>query len=324
MLLSGNWLAILITTLIAFGLPALLHVLLYRSSPAALSNDFLLLGPSGSGKTAFCSLVRNASADSRCSFSATMLTLCLLNRQVEGKSTASPKPARETHTSQSSTYFSATLPPEIKTKSNRYRSVNDPSLSDTSKNPVRYRIRDTPGHGKLRGAQGMAQLSAMCDVKKPKTNARGIIYMLDAATLSETEFLADAAAYLYDVLLHLQHRAATSSKLPNIPVLVAANKTDLFTALPADTVKEKLETEIERHRDSKRRGLLNASANAAADDDEPDVLGGDGGQGQFSFKAFEEDTNVIVDVIGGSVKTDVEASPAAGVQGWEEWIASCL
>ena len=170
----------------------------------------------------------------------------------------------------------------------------------------------------------MAQLSAMCDVKKPKTNARGIIYMLDAATLSETEFLADAAAYLYDVLLHLQHRAATSSKLPNIPVLVAANKTDLFTALPADTVKEKLETEIERHRDSKRRGLLNASANAAADDDEPDVLGGDGGQGQFSFKAFEEDTNVIVDVIGGSVKTDVEASPAAGVQGWEEWIASCL
>ena len=77
MLLSGNWLAILITTLIAFGLPALLHVLLYRSSPAALSNDFLLLGPSGSGKTAFCSLVRSASANSSYSSSTMLLTLYL-------------------------------------------------------------------------------------------------------------------------------------------------------------------------------------------------------------------------------------------------------
>lgn len=59
-LLSGNWVGIVITALIAFGLPALLHLLLYKAAPTAVSDDFLLLGPSGSGKTAFCSLVRDA------------------------------------------------------------------------------------------------------------------------------------------------------------------------------------------------------------------------------------------------------------------------
>lgn len=164
----------------------------------------------------------------------------------------------------------------------------------------------------------------MCDLKKPKANARGIIYMLDAATLSENEFLADAAAYLYNVLLHLQHRAAISKKKPNISVLVAANKTDLFTALPAGAVKEKLETEIERIRQSKRRGLLDASANPAADDEGSEVLGGDSGQGQFGFKLLEEEAGVTVDVLGGSVNTDDETNPASGVLRWEEWIASCL
>lgn len=59
-LLDGNLVAIAVTTLIAFGLPVLLHFLFYRSVASPPLSNFLLLGPSGAGKTALLSLVRPA------------------------------------------------------------------------------------------------------------------------------------------------------------------------------------------------------------------------------------------------------------------------
>lgn len=56
-LLDGNPIAILVTVLIAFGLPLLLHYFLYRSAASPTSSFFILLGPSGAGKTALFSLV---------------------------------------------------------------------------------------------------------------------------------------------------------------------------------------------------------------------------------------------------------------------------
>ncbi|KAL1958097.1 hypothetical protein VTO42DRAFT_5137 [Malbranchea cinnamomea] len=298
LLLSGNWIAITVTAVVVFGLPMLLHYLLYRAPAVARSSDFLLLGPSGAGKTAFCSL-------------------------LEQKASGASKPPHQTHTSQTGNFVTAIVPPGIKTKSDRYRSVNDPTLSAPT-----FRIRDTPGHGKLRSAQGIALVSSMSDVKKPKANARGIIFMLDAATLSESDGLRDAAVYLHDVLLILQQRvykggSFVTKRVPSIPVLVAANKQDLFTALPAEAVKVKLEEEIERHRQSKRRGLLDASENPTGDE-EPEILGGDEGRRPFSFAMLQEEVGVSVDVIGGAVRTDEGADPSAGVRAWEEWIASCL
>jgi signal recognition particle receptor subunit beta len=56
---SPNLTTILITILVALGLPILLHNLLYRQAAASTSlPTFLLVGPSGSGKTAFTTLVR--------------------------------------------------------------------------------------------------------------------------------------------------------------------------------------------------------------------------------------------------------------------------
>lgn len=168
----------------------------------------------------------------------------------------------------------------------------------------------------------------MSDVKKPRSNTPGIIYMLDAATLSENEALRDAATYLHDILMVLQQRVYqdghfVSRKVGSIPVLVAANKQDLFTALPVEAVKAKLEEEIERYRQSKRRGLLDASENPTGDDG-PDVLGGDGGEQKFSFEMLEKEIGLSVDVLGGAVKSDEGADPSAGVRRWEEWVASCL
>jgi signal recognition particle receptor subunit beta len=56
---SPNLTTILITIVVALGLPILLHTLLYRQAAASTSlPTFLLVGPSGSGKTAFTTLVR--------------------------------------------------------------------------------------------------------------------------------------------------------------------------------------------------------------------------------------------------------------------------
>ena len=55
---SPNPLTILITLIVALGLPILIHIILYKKAAAAAQiPTFLLVGPSGSGKTAFTTLV---------------------------------------------------------------------------------------------------------------------------------------------------------------------------------------------------------------------------------------------------------------------------
>jgi signal recognition particle receptor subunit beta len=56
-LLDGTPIAILVTVIIAFGLPILFHYLLYRKAATPPTSTFVLLGPSGAGKTALFSLV---------------------------------------------------------------------------------------------------------------------------------------------------------------------------------------------------------------------------------------------------------------------------
>lgn len=56
---SPNLTTILITIIVAVGLPILLHAFLYKKAAAAAQvPTILLVGPSGSGKTAFATLVQ--------------------------------------------------------------------------------------------------------------------------------------------------------------------------------------------------------------------------------------------------------------------------
>ncbi|KAI2092401.1 hypothetical protein LOZ36_000581 [Ophidiomyces ophidiicola] len=300
--LSGNGIAILVTCLVAFLLPICIHLALYRAASAETHNDFLLLGPSGVGKTALCAL---------------------LERKPRPGSTASP----QTHTSQTSSFISAVLPASIPIGSNAYRSVNDPTLADRKHTLVKYRVRDTPGHGKLRDSEGFALLRSMTDVRAKSGATRGLIFMVDAAAVLDEAELRDTAGYLHDILLflqkrHMSNRTTVFKKAPNIPVLVAANKQDLFTSLPVTSVKERLESEIEKIRQSKRKGVLHADVQAG--DDEQEILGGDEGQEIFTFKMLEEEAGVGVTVIGGSVKCKDAADTKAGISQWEEWVGSCL
>lgn len=209
------------------------------------------------------------------------------------------------------------LPVSTKAASSKYRSVNDP----TNQIHKKFLLADTPGHGKLR-------YHAFDSVIKPQ-NLKGIIFMIDAADISignsgiGNDPLRQAAEYLHDMLLLLQKRFTTSktSKAPKeLPVLIAANKLDLFTALPAPLVKTALESEISNVRSSRTKGLLDSGIGMNDLDigEEKDWLG-DGGDGKFEFSQMEE-VNVAVSVAGGNVL----GADGPDVNQWWDWIASVL
>lgn len=209
------------------------------------------------------------------------------------------------------------LPVSSTAASSKYRSAHDPSNQVHKK----FLLVDTPGHGKLRH-------HAFETVVKPQ-NLKGIIFMVDAADLSMAnsgtgnETLRQTAEYLYDVLLLLQKRSTSSktSKAPKeLPVLIAANKLDLFTALPAPLVKTALESEISNVRSSRTKGLLDSGIGINDLDigEEKEWLG-DGGDGKFEFSQMD-DVNVAVSVAGGNVL----GADGPDVKQWWNWIASNL
>ncbi|KAF2684411.1 P-loop containing nucleoside triphosphate hydrolase protein [Lentithecium fluviatile CBS 122367] len=270
------------TFLLAVLLPILLHQFLYRKAAPTTLPTFLLIGPSGAGKTAFLTL-------------------------------AERKAVAQTHTSTAPLTIQALLPDGHTPSSSHYRSPGDPAYERSR----RFLLVDTPGHGKLRHF-------ATSRLANP-SNVRGIVFVVDAASVAEEPGLNETAAYLHDVLLALQKRytgAKTSKGPKEIPVLIAANKMDLFTALPPNLVKLQLEKAISEVRKSKAKGLKDSGVAIGAEDDgldeEREWLG-EGGEGSFEFGQMEEaGTGVVVkggNVVGGN---------GVHVGDWFEWIADLL
>ncbi|KAL6717035.1 hypothetical protein ACLMJK_004949 [Lecanora helva] len=292
---SQNWLsrlmgpdpvAILIAVFLVLSVPLFLHLVIYRSTSSTTLPSFLLVGRSGSGKTA------------------------LLTFFERGKHAV-------TRTSQSPLTVEVSLPTATATASSKYRSANDPSNNFHKK----FLLADTPGHGKLRHY-------AYESVIKPQ-NLKGIIFVVDAADLapgndsSTNQPLRQTAEYLHDILLLLQSRSTNSKsrKGPKaLSVLIAANKLDLFTALPAPLVKGTLESEITNVRSSRNKGLLDSGIGMDdMDSGEEREWLGEGGEGKFEFSQME-DFNVDVTVAGGNVL----GSEGPDVKKWWDWIGDHL
>lgn len=239
-----------------------------------------------------------------------MLTLSQLQKRSSNPEDTLAE-ASETRTSQISSTLNLLLAPSIPRGSNKYRSENDVFVEDLE--PTPYLLIDTPGHGKLRSEAGLAQIETPA--------LRGVVFVVDSSVLDSSDSLAsrDTAVYLHDALLALQRRKQAGKTKRPIPVLVAANKQDLFTALPAGAVRERLQAEIERVRVSKSKGLTTVGQDGDADADE-DTLGG-GGEEKFSFKLMADEYDINIDVVGGAVRGE---EAGKGVRKWEEWIGSCL
>ena len=272
---------IITSILLVLSIPLILHFIIYSTTSDSLPT-ILLVGPSGAGKTSLATLLERG------------------------------RPAT-THTSQVPLTVEVSLPVKTPVASSRFRSPNDPTWEVTKK----LLIQDTPGHGKLRHY-------ATESIQKPQ-NLHGIIFLVDAADLSSgtSEAPRQTAEYLHDVLLQLQKQVtdSKSSKAPKaVPVLIAANKLDLFTALPASLVKSNLESEITKVRKTKSEGLLDAGVGGKDLDggEERDWLG-EVGEGKFEFSQLEE-FNIRVQVRGGNVT----GTDGSDVKQWWEWIGSVL
>ena len=228
-------------------------------------------------------------------------------RQAERKAVA------PTHTSTAPLSVEVLLPEGHTPSSSHYRSPGDPAYERSR----RFLVVDTPGHGKLRhfASTRLANLS----------HVRGIIFVVDAASVAEEAGLNETAEYLHDVLLVLQKRytgAKTSKGPKEIPVLVAANKMDLFTALPPNLVKRQLEKAISDVRKSRAKGLKDSGvAVGGADDglDEEKEWLGEGGEGNFEFGQMEEVGTGVTAKGGNVVGGDV-----VDVDDWFEWIGELL
>ncbi|KAI9824949.1 MAG: hypothetical protein M1826_007201 [Phylliscum demangeonii] len=266
-LLGPSLLAVVISTIIAISLPLVVHFLLYRPSSATSLPTFLILGPRGAGKTSFVTLLEQGS-----------------------------NPA--THTSQAPLTVEASLPDAIVVASGQYRSSNDP----TSQAPTRFQLIDTPGHTKLR--------HFALDFLATANNLCGVVFMLDAGDLSVIEpegstgiGLKGTAEYLLDVLLAVKRRSAKLEGAQPFALLVAANKLDLFTALPTPLIKTRLSAELHDVFRSRAKGLLDSNSGT-----------GDGAQ------AEDEEIGVSYDVIGGHVM----GSNGTDITEWLKWIGKRL
>ncbi|KAI5465425.1 signal recognition particle receptor beta subunit-domain-containing protein [Mariannaea sp. PMI_226] len=209
----------------------------------------------------------------------------------------------ETHTSQ----ISQSVELNASTDSDTKTSFRNHDATDGTY--TKFLLIDTPGHPKLR-------TSAMDKLNRTE-KLKAVIFMVDAAALGEREVLAPTAAYLYDVLLFLQKRAtANNTTKASIPILIAANKVDLFTALPSTLVKSNLEAELTRIRASKSKGLLDSGV--GTDDigsEEQDSWLGEYGSSKFTFSQLQE-FELEVDVIPGNITGD-----GPGADKWWWWIA---
>ncbi|KAH6668800.1 signal recognition particle receptor beta subunit-domain-containing protein [Halenospora varia] len=281
-LMSPSPFALVIAVILALTIPIFLHSVVFKASGLTQLPSILLIGPSGSGKTSLLTLFERGT-----------------------------NPA-QTHTSQSPISVECHLPVGTTANSDKYRSVNDP----TNLIHKKFLLVDTPGHGKLRH-------HALDNLTNPQ-NLKGIIFLVDAATLSAgDEGLRSTADYLHDVLLMLQKRMESKNKavkkLKEIPVLIAANKMDLFTALPAALVKSSLETEISKVRASRSKGLLYSGIGMEDDSEEKDDWLGEVGSKDFKFSQMEE-FDVLVEVSGGNVS----GGDGPVVEKWWKWIAGRL
>ncbi|KAL1841460.1 hypothetical protein VTJ49DRAFT_7015 [Mycothermus thermophilus] len=310
--------------------PILLHFLYTAATPYTSLPAVLLIGPSGSGKTALLTLFERGPF--------------YHNKDATNSDNAKPSvstPVAETHTTQVPSAVelavSSSSDPTSPATISSYRTDLDAAGAQAKK----FLLVDTPGHPKLRGHALASLAQDTPTISVPPTPAssfnpsnsnetnqpskiKAVLFLIDAAALADSDspYLSTAAEHLHDALLALQrrHRARKGSRAPPaVPVLVAANKLDLFTALPAALVKSNLEAEISRIRRARSKGLLSSDRQDAdgldGDEDEADGWLGSYGSEKFSFKEMLE-FDIEVEVLGGNV-----VGEGPGAEKWWRWIA---
>lgn len=178
----------------------------------------------------------------------------------------------------------------------------EPNITHSFKLPIasdrksNFKLIDFPGHIKLN--------HLVTEEIKSSTNIVGIVFMVDSST--DIKKYNEIAKQLFEIL-------SVSEKRPGgIDILVACNKSDLFSARQASKIRDLLETEIDAIRKISLNNLskINENGNDDADDDDnySEMLA------QSLDKKFQFDLlDGNFDVVAGSLLTKK-------VEKWENWI----
>ncbi|KAK9446387.1 signal recognition particle receptor beta subunit-domain-containing protein [Limtongia smithiae] len=162
---------------------------------------------------------------------------------------------------------------------------------------------DTPGHQKLR--HGMFDALRVAQAAR---TIQGVVFVVDASAMTNGDSFRQAAEYLYDVLL------VTNGVRGGTDVLIAANKSELFTAVPAKRLRSLFETELNTIREMRARSLGQTALQSEKADEAPVPdnyrwLGKPGETGPLRLVDLETE----VTVLDGSVET-------GKVDGWVSWM----
>ncbi|KAK9466631.1 signal recognition particle receptor beta subunit-domain-containing protein [Lipomyces arxii] len=183
----------------------------------------------------------------------------------------------------------ATTVPSI--EPNMTAKFRPPGLPESAKS---YVLVDSPGHQKLRH-----YMFSTLDTSTTARTMHGIVFVVDASAMSRPEKLREAAEYLGAILRKTNRRRGGAD------ILVAANKSELFTAVPAKRLKTLMENELDKLAKSKANSVMGVDADTGVDDDEYMQLQ----IGEFKFEACESE----VTFLDGSIET-------GKIESWLEWM----
>uniref|UniRef100_A0A060TAI6 Signal recognition particle receptor subunit beta n=1 Tax=Blastobotrys adeninivorans TaxID=409370 RepID=A0A060TAI6_BLAAD len=175
------------------------------------------------------------------------------------------------------------------TTTNTFEELKVPFDGGLDETVETVRIVDIPGHSKLR--------SHVQKALEDYDNAiRGIVFVIDSAAGAQA--ISQAASFLYWLLQKVEKKAG------GIAILVAANKGDVFNALPVTKLRDTLEKEIDALRSARSKGVGDVDLNE--DDEDGSWIGL---EGQFHFKDLESEFAVM----DGSVT-------ASRTSKWDNWV----
>ncbi|SCU86664.1 LAMI_0D03092g1_1 [Lachancea mirantina] len=166
---------------------------------------------------------------------------------------------------------------------------------------LKFNLMEFPGHVKLR--------YRLFEALKESSTIKGLVFVVDSTV--DPQKLTDTAEFLHDIL-------AITERVPNgVDVLIACNKSELFTARPARKIREVLEREIAKviERRAKSLSSVQKGEAGAETDDTNDGFNSHGPLLEYnSTKGFKfEFLEGNVDAVSGSVQKQ-------NIDKWECWV----
>lgn len=183
----------------------------------------------------------------------------------------------------------------LTTDSMRPTVVSQEPLSAANYDGFNIALVDFPGHVKLR--------YKLFEYLKTRAKfVKGLIFMIDSTT--DPRNLTSTAEFLVDIL------SITETSCENgVDILIACNKSELFTARPSSKIRDVLESEIQKVIGRRKKSLNEVKRRVNEEQDAENVLDVLQSSHEFKFARLE-----------GSVVAFEGSVSKKNISKWRQWI----